>query len=331
MSWVAVAIGGSALLNYMGSSNAASAQTSAASNANATQQNMYNQTRADQQPWMNRGNAAGNQMAYLMGLPGYGPQGGGSLGQSMGGYNPNGGSYGIEGRTPRPQTGGEGGSYQMIQTDPNNPESATLTWVDGQQGLGQGGLMSGYSGQFDPSNQYNTSMGGYGSLSTPFSQTNWQQDPGYAFRLAEGQKALERSGAAKGMTLSGAQAKALNSYGQGMASQEYGNAYNRYTTDQTNLYNRLAGVAGTGQTATNQVGNLGANMANQIGSNQLGAGNANAAAWTAGTGALSNGLNSWGNYNAWTNAQNRGGAPSGSYSGIGTGSGQFDWANGWGG
>jgi hypothetical protein len=130
------------------------------------------------------------------------------------------------------------------------------------------------------------------------------------------------------MTLSGAQAKALDAYGQGMASQEYGNAYNRYVTDQTNLYNRLAGVAGTGQTATQQVGSLGANMANQVSNNQIGAGNANAAAWTAGTGALSNGLNSWMNYNNWNTMQNRG-APSGQYSGIGTGSGQFDWANGW--
>ena len=324
MSWVAVAIGGSALLGYMGSQNAASAQTNAANQANATQQSQYNQSRQDQMPWMNRGNAAGNQMAYLLGLPGYGQGGsgyggtsnGGSLGQAMG-----------QGGQPPQLTAAQQSEWASSGYDPSMYQQMTgVSMMEGGSGD-----MRPQDGNGAAQDQFNPGMGGYGSLSTPFSQTNWQQDPGYAFRLSEGQKALERSGAAKGMTLSGAQAKALNSYGQGMASQEYGNAYNRYNNDQSNLYNRLAGVAGTGQTATNQVGNLGANMANQVSGNQLGAGNANAAAWTAGTGALSNGLNSWGNYNAWTNAQNRGGAPSGGYSGIGMGSGQFDWANGWGG
>lgn len=118
------------------------------------------------------------------------------------------------------------------------------TWVPGGDYIPQEnelGLGSGQNGQF------NGSMGGYGSLSTPFSQTNWQQDPGYAFRLAEGQKALERSGSAKGMTLSGAQQKALAGYGQGMASQEYGNAYNRYTNDQNNLTTVSRALLGPGR------------------------------------------------------------------------------------
>ena len=322
MSWVAVAIGGSALLGYMGSQNAASAQTSAANQANATQQNQYNQTRQDQMPWMNRGNAAGNQMAYLLGLPGYG-QGGSAWGQGS-----NGGSLGSamgSGGQPPQMTPEQQSQWASSGYDPSLYQSLMgVTMAEG--GSGDMRPQGGSTGD-----QFSTGMGGYGSLSTPFSQTNWQQDPGYQFRLQEGQKALERSGAAKGMSLSGAQAKALQGYGQGMASQEYGNAYNRYQTDQTNLYNRLAGVAGTGQTAANQIGSLGANMANQVSANQIGAGNANAAGWTAGTGAISNGLNSWGNYNAWLNAKNAGGAPGGTYNGIGTGSGQFDWANGWGG
>lgn len=310
MSWVAVAIGGGALLSYMGSQNAADAQTNAANQANATQRNQYNQTRQDQMPWMNRGNAAGDQMAWLLGLPGYGSQSynGGSL--ANGGYN--------RGNLQDPRN----------RTNPMGPDSygGGVGMPGGSPGSA-GSLGSAMSG----SPNINSAMGGYGSLSTPFSQTDWQADPGYAFRLQEGQKALERSGAAKGMTLSGAQAKALTSYGQGMGSQEYGAAYNRYNNDQTNLYNRLAGVAGTGQQANQFVGSLGANMANQVGQNQLGAGNAAAAGWTAGTGAISNGLNSWMNYNNWNQMQGNqnGGAPSGQYNGIGTGSGQFDWANGW--
>jgi hypothetical protein len=56
-----------------------------------------------------------------------------------------------------------------------------------------------------------------------------EADPGYAFRLSEGQKALTNSAAARGKQLSGEQFKALEGYNSGLASQEYGNWWNRYT------------------------------------------------------------------------------------------------------
>lgn len=92
----------------------------------------------------------------------------------------------------------------------------------------------------------------YGSLLDTYSGQNLFDDPGYKFRLGEGQKATERALAASGKYLAPAGIKALQEYGQGMASQEYGNAYNRFTNDQTNIYNRLANIAGLGQTATGQ-------------------------------------------------------------------------------
>jgi hypothetical protein len=52
-------------------------------------------------------------------------------------------------------------------------------------------------------------------------------DPGFAFRLQEGLKAIQRSAAAKGTALSGGTMKALERYGQDYSSNEYGNAYNR--------------------------------------------------------------------------------------------------------
>lgn len=54
-----------------------------------------------------------------------------------------------------------------------------------------------------------------------------QQDPGYQFRLQEGQRALDMSAAARGTLRGGAQLKALQGYGQQLGSQEYQNAYNR--------------------------------------------------------------------------------------------------------
>lgn len=52
-------------------------------------------------------------------------------------------------------------------------------------------------------------------------------DPGYQFRLKQGQQALENSASARGTLRGGAQLKALVDYQQGAASQEYGNVYAR--------------------------------------------------------------------------------------------------------
>ena len=54
----------------------------------------------------------------------------------------------------------------------------------------------------------------YGKWNRPFGMSQFQADPGYAFRLSEGMKALEASRAAKGGLLGGATGKALTRYGQ---------------------------------------------------------------------------------------------------------------------
>lgn len=60
----------------------------------------------------------------------------------------------------------------------------------------------------------------------------FQADPGYAFRLSEGMKALERSAAARGGLLSGGAGKAFQRYGQDLASLEYGNAFDRFQRER---------------------------------------------------------------------------------------------------
>ena len=107
---------------------------------------------------------------------------------------------------------------------------------------------------------------------TPFGMAQFQQDPGYAFRMSEGMKALERGAAARGGLLSGATMKGLQRYGQEAASQEYQNAFNRYGIERERRLNPLQSLAGVGQTSTQQVGGYGQNYANQA--NQLGMTNA---------------------------------------------------------
>jgi hypothetical protein len=150
-----------------------------------------------------------------------------------------------------------------------------------------------------------------------FGAGDYQADPGYAFRLTEGQKALDRQAAARGGLISGGALRAAQRYGQEMGSQEYGNAYNRaltsYNTDvarENQLYNRQAGLAGIGQTATNLVGQAGQNYATNVGNLMTGAGAAQAAGQVGMANAITGGLGTYLNYsqnNALLNALRGGG------------------------
>jgi len=88
-----------------------------------------------------------------------------------------------------------------------------------------------------------------GELVRGFSQADYQADPGYAFRLGEGQKALDRQAAARGGLISGSALKAAQRYGQEMGSQEFGRAYERFRETQGLRRNALAGVVGFAPTA----------------------------------------------------------------------------------
>lgn len=120
-----------------------------------------------------------------------------------------------------------------------------------------------------------------GDFNRSFTMNDFQADPGYSFRQSEGQKSIDNSAAARGSSLSGATLKALNRFGQDTASNEYQNSYNRWNNDMSNRYNRLAGVSGTGQTATQNIANQGQQTAQTMGQNVTGAGNARASGYIA--------------------------------------------------
>ena len=104
----------------------------------------------------------------------------------------------------------------------------------------------------------------FGSLARPFGTEQFQADPGYAFRQAEGMKALERSAAARGGLLSGGTLKGIQRFGQDLASQEYGNAFNRYQIERAARLNPLQSLMGSGQSAANTM----TSAAGQFGQNQ---------------------------------------------------------------
>ena len=156
-----------------------------------------------------------------------------------------------------------------------------------------------------------------GDLMRSFGMADFQKDPGYEFRQAEGMKGINNSAAARGSLLSGAALKAASRYNQDFASNEFGNASNRFVTNQTNQFNRLASLADVGQVAANQnasgsmqlgssVGNALMNTGGFVGGNQIGSGNARASGYLAQgnnlVGALNQGVSMWKNAN--TNNQN---------------------------
>jgi hypothetical protein len=130
-----------------------------------------------------------------------------------------------------------------------------------------------------------------------FGMDQFQQDPGYAFRLSEGQKALDRSAAARGGLISGGALKAAQRYGQDMGSQEYTNAFNRYQSERSAQLNPLQSLAGIGQSATNFVGQAGAQNAANVGNLMTGGAAAGAAGQMGVANALSGGLGQYMNYN----------------------------------
>ena len=142
----------------------------------------------------------------------------------------------------------------------------------------------------------------YGKYATAeFGADKFKTDPGYAFRMSEGMKALERSAAARGGLLSGATLKGTQRFGQDLASQEYQNAFNRYQAERAGTLNPYQALAGTAQSGANvlgqQAGQMGSNISNALGAygssvqgNIIGSGNAQASGYMGGANAIAGGV-----------------------------------------
>jgi len=247
----AVASVGGGLIASGGAKSAANTQAQAARDAQAAQERMFEKQIALQEPFRQGGITAQNRLFTLLGL------------------NPNAGQPAVSGGAGVPRAyqtpygtfnlpaGGYGGAApatnaQGIVVDPNSPD--------------------------------------FGKYARDFGMQDFEQDPGYAFRLSEGQKAIERSAAARGGLQSGSALKAAARFGQDLGSQEYQNAFNRYQVNRANQLNPLQSLMGAGQSAANTltsaVGQQGQNQASNI----YNAGQARASGYVGSANALSGAL-----------------------------------------
>ena len=144
------------------------------------------------------------------------------------------------------------------------------------------------------SSRYNADK--YGSLMKKFDQNDLNSDvvynTGLKFGLDQGNAAINQRALQSGSYDSGATLKALTQYANDYGSTKANDAYNRYNVDQSNWFNRLSAVSGTGQQPTNQVQAAGTNMANNVGNYMLDQGNAAAAGKIAQGNSINKGISS---------------------------------------
>ena len=308
------------------------AKTSAAASRYATdvQKQMYDQNRIDQNPWRTGGQNALERLLMGMGIdvPMSYAEAPETRAQIMERLTP---EYTSTLTSPTQTAPGDESSTPYLFGSSTPYLSQTTTNVDYDR------LNAAVDAEFAKQNaaagKNKERSADFGSLANNFTLADYQADPGYAFRLAEGQKALERSAAARGGLYSGRAMKDMNAYAQGQASQEYGNAYNRYQSNQNNQYNRLASIAGVGQTANNALAQSGQNYANQVGNltmtNAANQGNAalvGANARMSGYAGLGNALGkvNWGSLGGGSGGS--GSSPGFTYNGT---NGAEDFTNGW--
>lgn len=130
-------------------------------------------------------------------------------------------------------------------------------------------------------------------LSAPVNmdQSTLENTPGYQFNLENGLRAVQNGATARGLGVSGAAMKGAASFATGLADNTFQNQFNNATTNKQREFNMLSGLSNIGQASTGNVTNAGQNSANNISSNQIGVGNANAAASIATGNAISGGVN----------------------------------------
>lgn len=191
--------------------------------------------------------------------------------------------------------GGVGAPYMRSDAELRNALAGQFTYGPGQAEVGpEGGMMptaggideAGLSramaaarqGDQNAMNTYQPPQGAggqsadFGKYARDFNMSDFQQDPGYAFRLSEGQKVLERNAAARGGLISGGALRAATRYGQDMGSQEYANAFNRYQTNRSNQLNPLGSLMASGQNAAAGQGTAAGQYGTNVGNAYMGQG-----------------------------------------------------------
>jgi hypothetical protein len=295
---IAAATIGSALIGADSADDAADSQTAAAQAATAEERRQFNLNRKDLAPYRDAGSSAVTSLMKMMGLGG-----GGTIDENDPRYQA------IKQQVTAQIDADHQQRYGMSVFDPRSWQTTGQSNID--EDVTREARRQFISQYGDPSSPQQ----GGGELTRKFTVNDFWADPvtklGYQAGLDEGTKALDRGAGATGLRNSGATLKALTRFGQDYSGQKAGESYNRFYGDQDRTFNRLSGIAGTGQTAATNTASLGSQSAGRVGDIMTSAGNARGASAIAKGNAFSGALNTVGNW--WSQNQmldkilNRGG------------------------
>ncbi len=256
-------VAGSAI-SASGAKSAAKTEANAANQAATIQQDMFGQTRSDLAPFRDIGTAASPAYLKLLGI------------------NPGGSTL-----TGVPAAANPGDPDYAAYVDAN-PDVAAAFQQDGHY---YGGDKAAYgkahytsSGQTEgralPTVAATPAQTGFGATGAPTEiQSYLESLPGYQFTKQQGILEANRSLGSRGLT--GAQAKGISRFVTGLADKTYGDTVSR-----------LGGAVTTGANAALGTGQISQGVANSIGGNIVGAGQASAAGTVGAANAISSGLSS---------------------------------------
>ena len=295
MPWSVIGAVAGGLLQSSAAKKAAKAQTDAATQAITEQRRQYDVTRADQTPFRETGVRANQRLSYLMGLDG------GRSGAGTPEYEA------IYNRIMGDVNSQHQAQFGMTLEASNNYEGIQMQ-RDAAKRQAEAEYQQKYGSQAQPAG----GAGAAGPSGDPFAFDQFYQS-GLKFGLDQGTGAINARAIAGGGYDSGATLKALTRY-----ANDYG------STKANEVYNRLAGLQGSGMLATNQTQAAGQNMANQVSEFNTQAGNARAAgiiggarAWTDALKTMNQGYNNYQDRKAYANYDPYGGSYGGGYYGGG--------------
>lgn len=284
MTWWSVgAYVGSSFLSSRSSSKAADAQRGASQAAVGEQRRQYDQTREDFSRYREIGGFGLNTLADYLGLSG-GTINGQAVNQPV---SPNQQDFMKTTTGPRRVIGQQygtdiwGGGEQNTTFDQAGWEAALAKYNQDLQAY-----------QAQQQTARSQQDGTFGSLLADF---EFEKDPGYGFRQAEGEKAVLRRASTLGNRYSPVTMKALQRFNQGLASDEYSAAFNRDQVTKGNRFNKLSTIAGLGNSATAQTAQSGSVTASNIGNYLTQGGNAQAAGIVGSQNAINSGIQNAGN------------------------------------
>ncbi len=268
--------------------SAASTQANAANNATQSQMAMFNTINNQNAPYRTASNAGLSKLSDLLGIgkQTYGP------------------STPYSGSTPLTRDQFDPKAYLDAYSD-----VATNTLQAGDPYtayMNEGRVV----GSYRPAFQLNTippdggaptnsnAQGGFGSLLHQFDANDLNSNiaPGYGFQLEQGLGATQNFLNKTGGLVSGNTLRGINDYAQGTAQNAYQNAFNNYTTNQSNIFNRLSSIAGLGQQANATTANAGTAISGNAANSMMNAGASQAAGQIGSANALAGGL---GNAGSW--------------------------------